>query len=162
MVHPIFSVLITKPELVMEHVAGYASLLREETSSVGKEVAKRAVAWGVTLFAFLVFLILAGVAAMLGALNAAFHWALVVVPGIALAIAVAGVGAGLNNAGVQIQVVRHHGGAEYADGDVENRRVGDNPCFRNEAAQDRHDWRRGDDHLVCEAPANDKDEARNQ
>jgi hypothetical protein len=90
MVHPIFSVLITKPELVMEHVAGYASLLREETSSVGKEVAKRVVAWGVTLFSFLVFLILAGVAAMLGALNAAFHWALIVVPGIALGIAVAG------------------------------------------------------------------------
>jgi hypothetical protein len=42
MVHPIFSVLITKPELVMEHVAGYASLMREEASSVGSEVAKRA------------------------------------------------------------------------------------------------------------------------
>lgn len=90
MVHPIFSVLITKPELVMEHVAGYASLMREEASSVGLEVAKRAVAWGVTLFAFLVFLILAGVAAMLGAMHGTFHWILVVAPGIALAIAVAG------------------------------------------------------------------------
>jgi hypothetical protein len=89
MVHPIFSVLITKPELVMEHVAGYASLMREEASSVGTEVAKRAVAWGVTLFAFLVFLILAGVAAMMGALHGAFHWILVVAPGIALAISVA-------------------------------------------------------------------------
>jgi hypothetical protein len=74
MVHPIFSVLITKPELVMEHVAGYASLMREEASTVGVEVAKRAIAWGVTLFAFLVFLILAGVAAMLGAMLAQFHW----------------------------------------------------------------------------------------
>jgi peptidoglycan/LPS O-acetylase OafA/YrhL len=89
MVHPIFSVLITKPELVMEHVAGYASLMREEASSVGKEVAKRAVAWAITLFSLLVFLILAGVAAMLGAINAEFHWALVVVPAIVLAIAVA-------------------------------------------------------------------------
>jgi peptidoglycan/LPS O-acetylase OafA/YrhL len=89
MVHPIFSVLITKPELVMEHVAGYASLMREEASSVGKEVAKRAVAWAVTLFSLLVFLILAGVAAMLGAIHAEFHWALVVVPAIVLAIAVA-------------------------------------------------------------------------
>lgn len=90
MVHPIFSVLITKPELVMEHVAGYASLMREEASSVGKEVAGRAVAWGITLFAALVFLILAGVAAMLGALMQQFHWSLVVVPGIALAISVFG------------------------------------------------------------------------
>jgi hypothetical protein len=61
MVHPIFSVLITKPELVMEHVAGYASLMRDEASTVGKAVAMRAIAWGVTLFAALVFLILAGV-----------------------------------------------------------------------------------------------------
>ena len=89
MVHPLFSVLLTKPELVMEHVAGYASLMREEASSVGTEVAKRAVAWAITLFALLVFLILAGVAAMLGALFAQFHWSLVVVPWIALAISVA-------------------------------------------------------------------------
>jgi len=90
MVHPIISVLITKPELVMEHVSGYAALMREEASTVGTAVAKRAIAWGVTLFAFLVFLILAGVAVMLGALHDRFHWSLVVVPGIALAISVAG------------------------------------------------------------------------
>jgi len=89
MVHPIFSVLITKPELVMEHVAGYASLMREEASSVGSEVAKRAVAWGVTLFAALVFLILAGVAAMLGAIQDRFLWAFVIVPLIPLVISVA-------------------------------------------------------------------------
>ena len=90
MVHPIFSVLITKPELVMEHVAGYASLMRDEASSVGKEVAKRAIAWGVTLFAALVFLILAGVAAMLAAAHDAFRWSFVVIPLIPLAISIAG------------------------------------------------------------------------
>ena len=88
MVHPIFSVLITKPELVMEHAAGYAALMREEASTVGKEVARRAVAWGVTLFALLVFLILAGVAAMLAAIEDQFHWAFLLVPATALAIAV--------------------------------------------------------------------------
>ena len=86
--HPIISVLITKPELVMEHVAGYAALMREEASTVGTEVAKRAIAWGVTLFAFLVFLILAGVAAMLAAVQEQFHWAFVVVPAIALVISI--------------------------------------------------------------------------
>lgn len=90
MLHPIFSVLVSKPELVMDHVAGYASLMREEASSVGLEMAKRAVAWGVTLFAFLVFLILAGVAVMLGAIQDQFHWAFLLVPGIALAISIAG------------------------------------------------------------------------
>jgi hypothetical protein len=89
MVHPIFSVLISKPELVMEHAAGYAALMREEASSVGTEVAKRAIAWGVTLFSLLLFLILAGVAVMLGAVQDQFHWSFVIVPGIALAIAVA-------------------------------------------------------------------------
>lgn len=90
MVHPIISVLITKPELVMEHVAGYASLMRDEASSVGLEVAKRAVAWGVTLFAALVFLILAGVAAMLASVQDQFSWAFVVVPAIPLAISIIG------------------------------------------------------------------------
>lgn len=89
MVHPIFSVLISRPELVMEHAAGYAALMREEASTVGQAVAKRAVAWGVALFSLLVFLILAGVAAMLGAVQATFHWSFVVVPGLALAISVA-------------------------------------------------------------------------
>jgi hypothetical protein len=66
MVHPIFSVLITRPELVMDHVAGYAALVQEEASTVGLEVAKRAIAWGVAVIGLLVFLILAGVAVMLG------------------------------------------------------------------------------------------------
>ena len=90
MLHPILSVLVSKPELVLEHAAGYAALVREEASSVGLEVAKRAIAWGVTLFAFLVFLIRAGVAAMLGAVHQQFHLSFVLVPGIALAISIAG------------------------------------------------------------------------
>ena len=89
MIHPIFSVLISKPELVLDHVSGYAALMREETSTAGVEVGKRAAAWGVTLFASLLFLILAGMAVMLGAIHG-FHWALVIVPGIALALSVAG------------------------------------------------------------------------
>lgn len=91
MVHPIFSVLIHRPELVMDHLAGYAALAREETTTVGKQVAKRAAAWAVALVCALVFLILAGVALMLGAVNDRFHWALLVVPGVALALAVAAV-----------------------------------------------------------------------
>jgi hypothetical protein len=87
MVHPIFSVLISRPELVVDHVAGYAALARDEASSVGLEVAKRAVAWAVTLFALLSFLLLAGVAIMLGAVTGEFHWTLVVVPGACLALA---------------------------------------------------------------------------
>jgi hypothetical protein len=88
MVHPIFSVLIRRPELVMDHVAGYAALVQEEASTVGVEVAKRAIAWGVAIFGLVVFLVLAGVAVMLGAMQDEFHWALVAVPGAALAVSV--------------------------------------------------------------------------
>jgi hypothetical protein len=90
MVHPIFTVLVAKPELLMEHVAGYASLMRDEASSVGRQVAMRAVAWGVTLFALLVFLILGGVAIMLAAVQEQFSWAFVLVPAVALLLAVVG------------------------------------------------------------------------
>jgi hypothetical protein len=88
MLHPIFSVLITRPELVMDHVSGYASLVQEEASTVGVQVAKRAAAWAVCGVGALVFLILAGVAFMVGAVSE-FHWALVVVPAVPLVIAVA-------------------------------------------------------------------------
>lgn len=88
MVHPIFSVLITRPELVMDHVAGYAALAQEEASTVGVQVARRAVAWAVTAIGLLVFVILAGVACMIGA-TSDYHWALVVVPAVPLVIAIA-------------------------------------------------------------------------
>ena len=86
MVHPIFSILITRPELVMDHVAGYASLVQEEASTVGVQVARRAAAWAVCALCALVFLVLAGVACMLAA-TSEFHWALVIVPLVPLAIA---------------------------------------------------------------------------
>jgi len=86
LVHPIFSVLVSRPELVMEHVAAYAALAQEEASSVGSEVTKRAIAWVACAFCGLVFLVLAGVAVMLGALHE-FSWALVIVPAVPLAAA---------------------------------------------------------------------------
>lgn len=88
MVHPIFSVLISRPELVVDHVAGYAALAREEASSVGTEVARRAIAWAVAVLGFGMFLVLTGVAAMLAAMHERFHMALVLVPGIALAVSI--------------------------------------------------------------------------
>jgi len=87
MVHPIFSVLITRPELVMDHVAGYAALVQEEASTVGVQVARRAAGWAVCAVGLLVFLVLAGVAFMIGA-TSGYHWALLVVPAVPLVIAI--------------------------------------------------------------------------
>jgi hypothetical protein len=85
--HPIFSVLARRPDLLLDHLAGYGALAREEAQSTGTALLRRTVAGIVAVCAFLLFLVLAGVAAMLGVLLAQFHWMLVLVPGIALALA---------------------------------------------------------------------------
>ena len=88
MVHPIFSVLVSRPELVVDHLSGYAALAQQEASSLGKEVVRRAVAWGVAAVSFIVFLVLAGVALMLGVIDG-FHWVLVLAPGAVLVLGIA-------------------------------------------------------------------------
>lgn len=88
MLHPIFSVLARRPDLVLDHLAAYAALAHVQAQSAGTALARRAVAGAVAVCAFLVFLVLAGVAAMLGALQAQFHWVLVLVPGTMLALSV--------------------------------------------------------------------------
>jgi hypothetical protein len=87
MLHPIFSLLINRPELVVDHVAGYAALVQQEASSAGSDVARRAAAWAVAILSIALFLGLAGGAVMLGTLQGQFHWVLVAVPGFMLALA---------------------------------------------------------------------------
>ena len=53
---------------------------------------------------------------------------------VAPAFVVALVGAGLHDRGVQIEIMRHHRGADDADGDVEHLRIGDDLGGRHEAA----------------------------
>lgn len=88
MLHPIISVLIRRPELVADHLSSYVDLVQNEARDVGAELAKRAVAGIVAGVCLLVFLVLAGVAAMLWALTE-FHWMLLVAPGVFLLVAVA-------------------------------------------------------------------------
>lgn len=86
--HPLLSVLVRRPDLVLAHLAGYATLIREEASATGSAIVRRALAWAVAILSFTVFLVLAGVAAMLAALHAQVHWVLLLVPGIALVLSV--------------------------------------------------------------------------
>jgi hypothetical protein len=88
MIHPLISVAIARPELVLDHLAGYAALVQQETSALGVEVARRAAAWIVAALGLLVFLITAGVAVMLGAMLDRFDWVLVAVPAAALLLSV--------------------------------------------------------------------------
>lgn len=88
MLHPLFSTIVQRPDLVVDHLSAYAALFQEEASEAGSELVVRVVAWVVAVVAAAVFLGLAGTAAMLGMLHNQFHWVLVVVPGVALAILV--------------------------------------------------------------------------
>ncbi|KAF1044759.1 hypothetical protein [Xylophilus sp.] len=85
MLHPLVSTLIKHPDLVLDHVLGYGSLVREEAKALGGQAVQRAVAWGLVLVMGLVGLVLAGTAVMIGLLQSQFHWVLVVVPGVPVA-----------------------------------------------------------------------------
>ncbi len=86
MLHPVFRVLMRRPELVLDHVAGYADLLREQAHEAGGQLVSRALAWAVAVLGFVSFLVLAGVSAMLHAVLGHTHWVLWLVPGGALAV----------------------------------------------------------------------------
>jgi hypothetical protein len=87
MLHPLFSTLIQRPDLIVDHVAGYAQLLQEEATQASGEVVSRVVAWFAAAVLGMMFLGLSGVAIMVGVLNNQFHWVLIAVPGVALVAA---------------------------------------------------------------------------
>ena len=68
----------------MEHLSGYSALLRQETSQAADMLVKRFVAGALAVVCGLAFVLLAGVALMLGALHNQFHWVLLAIPGAAL------------------------------------------------------------------------------
>lgn len=81
MLHPIFSTLAQRPDLVVEHLSAYAALVRQETSNASDKWLTRTLAWVLTGLLLAVFLGLTGTALMLGLLQDRFHWVLVLVPG---------------------------------------------------------------------------------
>ena len=89
MFHPIFSTVLRHPELIADHAANYAALLRLETAQASKGLIARLVAGVLAAVSAMLALGLAGTAVMLGMLHGSFHWALVVVPGVAVLIALA-------------------------------------------------------------------------
>ncbi len=79
MLHPVFTTLIKRPDLVADHVAAYVELVQHEASGLGADWIKRGVAWAMAAFGAFLFLVLSGVALMLGAVLQ-FHWMLIAVP----------------------------------------------------------------------------------
>ncbi len=87
MLHPIFSTVLGHPELVAEHLANYAALVRQETAQAGRGLVARIVAGVLAAASAMLALGLIGVAVLLGVLHGSFHWVLVAVPGVAVVIA---------------------------------------------------------------------------
>lgn len=88
MLHPLFSTLIQRPDLVADHVLAYSALISQEAGAVGHEFVSKIVAWALVVLAVVIFLGLAGTALMLGLLQNKFHWILVVVPGTVLLLGI--------------------------------------------------------------------------
>lgn len=88
MLHPLFSTIVKRPDLVVDHVSAYAELFHDEAQSIGVDLLTRAASWVLAVFAAAVFLALAGVSLMLGLMQNQFHWSLVAVPGAALLLVV--------------------------------------------------------------------------
>jgi len=84
MLHPLFSTLIQRPDLLVEHVSAYSALFHQEASQAGSVVVKRYLAWVAVAVLGLIFVMFAGVALMIGVLFNQFHWVLLAVPGSAL------------------------------------------------------------------------------
>lgn len=91
MLHPLFSTIVQRPDLVIDHLSAYGALFYEEANSAGADLARRAAAWVLAILAALLFLGLTGTALMLGFMQNQFHWVLVAVPGFALLLLVAAV-----------------------------------------------------------------------
>lgn len=86
MLHPIFSILVRRPDLLVDHVSGYAALIHEEATEVGAELLQRSLAWAAAAVCGALFLVLAGVALMLGVMLNQFHWVLIAVPVVLLVL----------------------------------------------------------------------------
>ena len=84
MLHPLFSILIQRPDLVLDHGSAYIALLNQEARLASGQLVRRGVAWAVAGVCGCVFVMFTGFALMLGFLNHQFHWILLAVPGIAL------------------------------------------------------------------------------
>ena len=84
MLHPLFSTLIQRPDLLVEHLSAYGALLHQEATQAGSTLAKRYLAWLLAGICGLIFILFAGFAVMLGILQNQFHWVLLAVPGCAL------------------------------------------------------------------------------
>lgn len=86
MIHPLFTTVLGHPNLIAEHFANYGALVRQEMSDASRGIVSRLIAGVLAVVSAMLALGLVGIAVMLGYLHG-FHWALIVVPGVAVLVA---------------------------------------------------------------------------
>lgn len=91
MIHPLFLLIATRPQLLADHAEAYAELVAAELGHVSVAWRRRALLYAVTLCSLAVGAVLAGVALMLWAVTPApsmqAPWALIVAPLLPMVVA---------------------------------------------------------------------------
>lgn len=87
MLHPLYSTVLGHPELVANHLANYVALVKEEAGEAGRGLVERIIAGVLAVISALMAFGLTGVAVMLGVLHGSFNWVLVIVPAVAVLVA---------------------------------------------------------------------------
>lgn len=94
MLVPLFNLVTHRPDLIIDHLAGYLKLAQDELNDVKQNVVRRAIAGAVALVFAVAFIVLAGIALMLGSAVSTqaqpifATTMLIAVPGVALVAAV--------------------------------------------------------------------------
>ena len=94
MLVPLFNLVTHRPDLIIDHLAGYLKLAQDELNDVKQNVVRRAIAGAVALVFAVAFIVLAGIALMLGSVVSTqaqpifATTMLIAVPGVALVAAV--------------------------------------------------------------------------
>ena len=87
MIYALLKALLLKPQLLINHLRNYVELVGSEMHVAVRHWAVKAAALVVSGICMLLFLIMAGVAVMVGVMQGHYHWVLVLVPAVPLALA---------------------------------------------------------------------------
>lgn len=69
MLVPLFNLVTHRPDLIIDHLAGYLKLAQDEVSDVKQQLIRRAIAGAVALAFAVAFIVLAGMALMLASVT---------------------------------------------------------------------------------------------
>jgi hypothetical protein len=92
MIHPLFRLLVSEPQMLADHVEAYAELVTEEVGAVATRIKRRLLMQAISVFAIVFAVLLAAIALMLWAVapvdGMRAPWMLIVVPAVPAVLAI--------------------------------------------------------------------------